>query len=411
MSIQFKSLFTLQILHDYYNRHNNKCPDFDIVAADDCAERMKNMQVLHRNFGNKLLTVIAAEKLTETGLPPVVHYIPFLPFGNSFVLRYYMVLKNAHFGGFTAVGHNLFQKKRLYFSNLTKNKIGSTCALSGTVPVHTISKNYAAGNLVKGPDGNFYEALCTSDNSAESKDITNLSYWKKAAANNPYANDGDEVIICGSSFTYTLKTPASNNVIKVFGIDAADAALPFNKLLETIEQTFTQNINAVSIDLRKHKTGKYKLVVNGEADTWIYIDEKALTQNVYGIIEIHHFDNVPADFKLLNAEGRIKNPEQEFTIWFKNRSVTWQYISQNGDIAITDSAATPQVFTPASAAIVKSATAIALTETPIATLTATKTPGGKQIKNLKNPDVEKLVFEVTGNTGFYAANMYVKIDT
>ena len=131
MSIQFKSLFTLQILHDYYNRHNNKCPDFNIVAADDCTERMKNMQVLHRNYGNKLLTVIAAEKLTETEPPPAVHYIPFLPFGTAFVLRYYIVLKNAHFSGFTSVGHNPFQKKRLYFSNLTKNKIGSTCALSG----------------------------------------------------------------------------------------------------------------------------------------------------------------------------------------------------------------------------------------------------------------------------------------
>ncbi len=411
MSIQFKSLFTVQILHDYYNKHTNKCPDFDIIPADDCIEHMKNMQVLYRNYGNKLLAVITSEKLTETGPPPVVHYTPFLPFGNPFVLRYYLVLTNAHFASFTTVGHNPFQKKRLYFNNLTKNKAGTTCALSGTIPVHTISKNYAAGNLVKGPDGNFFEALQTSDNSTESKDISNLSFWKKAAANNPYVNDGDEVIICGSSFTYKLKTPASNTVVKIFGMDTADAALPYNILLQTVEKTFSENANEVSIDLRSYKPGKYKLVVNSETDTWIYIDPLALTQNVYGIIEIHHFENVPDDFKLLNADGHIKNPEQEYTIWFKNRSVTWQYISQNGNIGITDSAAIPHVFIPASAAMVKSAKAIALTETPIATLTATKTGSGKQIKNLKNPEVEKLVFEASGNTGFYAANMYVKIDT
>ena len=120
---------------------------------------------------------------------------------------------------------------------------------------------------------------------------------------------------------------------------------------------------------------------------------------------------MPADFQILTSGGHIKIPEPVFTVWFKNRSVTWKYISQNGNIGVTDSAATPQQFEPASAALVKSKQAIALTETPLATLTATKTPGGKQIKNLKNPEVGNLVFEQDGTTGFYAANMYIKIDT
>ncbi|HEY9341464.1 MAG TPA: hypothetical protein VIQ23_07775, partial [Hanamia sp.] len=62
-------------------------------------------------------------------------------------------------------------------------------------------------------------------------------------------------------------------------------------------------------------------------------------------------------------------------------------------------------------ALVTSQESIALTETPLATLTATRTTTGKQIKNLKNPEVGNLIFERDGATGFFSSNMYVKIDT
>ncbi|MGF2414346.1 MAG: hypothetical protein ACQUYJ_18575, partial [Ferruginibacter sp.] len=146
-------------------------------------------------------------------------------------------------------------------------------------------------------------------------------------------------------------------------------------------------------------------------DTWVYVDTNAAKQNIFGIIEIHHFEKLPAGFQLLTPGGHIKTPEPVFTIWFKNRSVTWRYISQNGDIGVTDSAAVPRTFLPGSAAAVKSTEAIALTETALTTLTATKTSTSKQIKFLKNPEIEKLVFEQDGATGFFTSNMYVKIDT
>lgn len=411
MSIQFQSLFTVQLLHDYYDKHNNKCPDFTIVPAPDCDLLMKNMQVLYKNYGNKLLTVINASKEVNDTPPPAFKFAPFISFNAETVFRYYIKLNNAHFSNYTAIALNHAAKKRLYLSNLSKNKEGSTLSLSNPVAVHTLSKTYLPGNLVKGPDNNFYESLRTSDGTAASKDLSDTAYWQKAAANNPYTSNADEVIICGSNFTYTLNTPAANIITKIFSIDKTDVNLPYNNLIETIEQTFTQNQATVSIDVSKLKPGKYKIVINSEDDNWVYVDADAYQQNVYGIIELHHFEKVPADFQILTSGGHIKIPEPVFTVWFKNRSVTWKYISQNGNIGVTDSAATPQQFEPASAALVKSKQAIALTETPLATLTATKTPGGKQIKNLKNPEVGNLVFEQDGTTGFYAANMYIKIDT
>jgi hypothetical protein len=411
MSLQFQSLFTIQVIHDYYNKHDNRCTDFDIVPAEDAALYMTNMQMLHKNHGNKLLAVINASKQTNSVPPPNFNLAPFINFNKEVVLRFYLVLKNPYFSNFTALALKQAEKKRLYFSNLSKNKVGSSLSLSSSVSAHNFIKTYSPGNVVKGPDNNFYEAIRISDGTADSKDLANTSYWQKVAANNPYVNDADEVTICGNNFNYTLETPASNIIIKIFAVDKNDANLPFTNLVETVEKTFTQNQQSVSIDVAKHKPGKYKLVVNSEADTWIYIDANAAKQNVFGIVEIHHFENLSPDFQLLTPSNHIKIPEPVFTIWFKNRSVEWKYISQNGDIAVTDSAAVPKIFLPGSAAAVKSTEAIALTETALATLTATKTAGGKQIKNLKNPEIEKLVFEASGNTGFYAANMYVKIDT
>jgi hypothetical protein len=411
MSLQFQSLFTIQLLHDYYDKHDNRCNDFDIVPAEDCALQMKNMRMLHKNYNNKLLTVINAAKEANSTPPPDFNLVPFINFNKEVVLRFYLLLKNPYFSNFTALALNQGQRKRLYLSNLSKNKVGSNLSLSAAINAHNFIKTYAPGNVVKGPDNNFYEALRISDGTAESKDLANTTYWQKAGVNNPYVNDADEVTVCGSNFNYNMETPASNIVIKLFTVDKNDSNLPFNKLTATIEKTFTQNQQTVSIDVSAYQPGKYKLVVNGEADTWIYIDPNAVKQNVFGIVEIHHFEKLPNDFQLLTSANHIKIPEPVFTIWFKNRSVTWKYISKNGNISVTDSDAAPKIFEPPSALAVTSKNTIGLTETPVASLTATKTSGGKQIKNLKNPDIEKLVFEADGDTGFYISNMYVKIDT
>ena len=411
MSVQFQSLFTIQVLHDYYTKHENKCADFDIVAAEDCALLMKNMQVLNKNYNNKLLTVINASKEINDTPPPDFKLTPFLNFGKEMVFRFYLTLKNSHFSNFTAIAVKQGERKRFYFSNLSKNKVGSVLSLSNNILPQTLSKMYAPGNLVKGADNNFYEAVRLSDGTVASKDITNTNYWQKAAANNPYVNDNDEVTIAGSTYNYKLQTPASNIIIKIFGLNKTDINLPYDNLVETVEKTFTQNQETVSIDLSKKKPGKYKVVVNSEDDTWLYVDAAAIQQNVFGIIEIHHFEKVPVDFQLLTSIGHIKIPEPVFSIWFKNRSVTWKYVSQNGDIGVTDSAAAPKIFLPGSAAVVRSAQAIAITETPLATLTAKKTSTGRELKNLKNPEIEKLVFEQDGATGFFSSSMYVKIDT
>lgn len=411
MSIQFQSLFTIQVLHDYYSNHEKRCADFDIVPTADCALEMKNLQMLHKNYNNKLLTVVNAEREINDTPPPDFKLFPFPGFVNNTVFRYYLLQKNVYFSNFTAMALKLGERKRFYFSNLSKNKAGSTLSLSNIVAPFTISKIYEPGSLVKGPDDKVYQAIRKSDGTLASKDLTDINYWQQAAETNPYVSSEDEVILTGGSYNYALQTPAANIIIKIFSIDKTNDSLPFDSLIETTEKIFPQPQETVTVDLSKRSPGKYKLVVNSEDPVWLYIDAIALRQNVLGIIEIHHFEKVPADFQLLTSLGHIKIPEPVFTIWFKNRLVIWKYISQNGDIGVTDSGVPALNFIPASGAIIKSEKAIALTEKPITTLTAARAaPGSGSVKNLKNPDIEKLVFEREGDTGFFAGNMYVKID-
>ena len=410
MGSKFQPLFTVQALHDYYNRHNNQCNDFDIVPSEDCKKLMKNLKILYKNFGNKLLTLIQAVEEANATPPPDFNLKPFISFHPRMVFRFYMVCKNMHFANLTALSLDYAERKRFYFSNLSKNNVGSVLALSAPVPDFNNSNNYLPGDIVKNLSNNFFESVRVSDGTAASQNLSNTDYWIQAADTHPYVNNLDQVIIAGETYTYKLVTPALSITINVFDINISNINLPFDNPVFTETRVFTQLQQTVNIKLTGLEPGKYRLSVNGEADVWLYVDPVAVKQNISGIIEVHHFQNVPAVFKLLTTQNHVKIPEPVYTIRFKNRSVIWKYISQNGNIGVIDSGSTPLVFTPASGLNVQSQRAIGLKETPVSTLTAARTPAGKQLKNLKNPEPEKLVFEKNGNTGYYISNMYVRIE-
>jgi len=412
MSIQFQPLFTIQLIHDYYNKHEKRCADFDIVPAEDCDLLMKKMQILYKNYKNKFLTVINASKNINETPPPNFKITPFLNFPDDLVFRYYLVLKNPHFQNFTSIALN--RSGRFYFSNISNNNTIGNLALSNPFSSISQEKMYLPGNLVKGPDNNLYEAIRIGDGTPESKDHENPNYWQKVEADGSYVSGSDDVIITGSSFNYTLQTPASNITVKIFGLNKTDNDLPYDKLLETVVYNFTQSQSSIVINLSKYKPGKYRIVVNTEADTWIYLDPQAVKKNIFGVIEIHHFPKVPAPFKLLAPGNLIKIPEPVFTIWFKNRSVTWKYISQSGlDISVKKDDNNPPAFDflPAIGLTVSSDKAIPLTETARKLKLTVNLGNGNanaEFKNLKNPEIENIVIEKEGNTGFYVSNMYVK---
>jgi hypothetical protein len=408
MAIQFETLFSIKVLHDFYDRHESQCADFRIVPAPDCENLMKNARMLFRNSRHQLQTLISAEKKANTPPTPGFQTKPFIPMGKELVFRFYMLLYNPHFSKFTATGMNMSARKRYCFSNLSNNANGSTLSLSKAIAAHDTGKIYWPGDLVKATDGNLFEALRTSDGTAGATTLSDVKYWQQAGTNGLYANSQDEVVLCGEVFHYQLKTPDKNIDIKIFGLDKTSSAMPHNQLLKTVLQNFDADQQTVKLDLSGLATGKYRIVVNNEGDNWVYIDQEAVQQNAYGIIEIHQLAQLPIAFQLLTASGELAMPG--FTIHFKSRSVFWKYTSQNGNIGVVDSAAAPIAFVPASAATVQSERAIALRETPVATLTASKAGSTKTQKNLGNPQPDKLVLEKDGNNSFYAANMHVKID-
>jgi|GEM_PF-6063783 len=415
--IQFQPLFTIQLIHDYYTKHEKRCTDFDIVPTDECASLMKKMQILYKNHNNKFFTVVNANKTINEEPPPNFKITPFLNFPNDFVLRYYLVLKNPHFLNFTSIA--LPPSGKCYFSNISKNNTIGNLALSNPFLSFSPERKYSPGNLVTGADDELFEAIRISDDTSESKDLNNASYWHKVTADGSYASGSDEVKLTAGSFHYTLQTPANSITIKIFGLNKTDNELPYDKLLATVVQNYPQNQQSIVINLSKYTPGKYRIVVNTEAETWIYLDPEAVKKNIFGIIEIFHFPKVPAQFKLLGPGNMIKIPEPVYTIWFKSRSVIWKYISQGGvNISVKEESDPPIPhflesaalnFIPASGLTVQSEKPISLAETPrLLSMTVNFGSGDISFQNLKNPEVENIVVEKEANTGFFVSNMYVK---
>ena len=80
----------------------------------------------------------------------------------------------------------------------------------------------------------------------------------------------------------------------------------------------------VQADLRSLRPGRYRINVNGQ-DFDSYVDEEALANSAFGIIEI--FTHLPAGtaFSLLDAGGVVK--EITYTVRFANRSAYWKYFT------------------------------------------------------------------------------------
>ncbi|MFT3681161.1 MAG: hypothetical protein QM791_12865 [Ferruginibacter sp.] len=409
MGIQFQSLFTLQVLHDYYSMHDNRCPDFSIIPSSDTMQQMTNQRMLHKNYSNKLFVVCGAEKIDNSNPPPASRQVPFVKLPAEMILRFYLVLNNKSFNNFTAVTPQE-QRKVFYFSNLSKNKSGTVLSLSDSSPVFNATKLYLPGAIVKNADGDLFESVRISDGTPASKDLLDTDYWIQTPGNNPYVNVNSIISVTGGVYSYKLQTPAKDIDIKIFSLDRSGPDAVYSTVEKSVKRSYPQNQESIVVDFSAFRPGRYRLVVNGEPEVWIYVDPAVLRQSVFGIIEIHHYEKLPADFNLLEDNRYLKTPEQLFTVWFKNRSVIWKYTSQSGDaIGINDDSAAPQVFVPASGTLVKSKKAIALKEEVNDKLKATVTASGREIKKLRNPDIDKLVFEKENDTGFFTSNIYIQV--
>ncbi len=378
MSLKYKILFTVELLHDYYT--DGVCNDFTIVPSEETATLLKGQAMLTKSLNNLLIVLV---KINDGGQP-------FIPLDVNKKLSFYLQLQNPDFNNFTNLSYKPSQTRRYYFSNLNKTKIGDTLFLNSKISVYATSNAYAIGNFAATGANDVYEAVKPNDPGNQHA-LTEQSFWTKKGKFQ-YVNDSDLIEL--TSFVYLFKTaPTKNFTVKTFGLNAGgdlfDVPVQDDEL-----STFTDFKEEIPVRLEKLPPGKYRLEVNGVSKL-VYYDSKAAYNNIFGIIEIAN--NLPSanTFSLFDNQGKPKG--SRFTLRFSNRSVIWRYVSRSTDVtAIKDSALTHN-FTPLPPNRFISTKPIPMSEKPINTLFLESTALGK-VSPLANPPNNRLsVIEKDGN--------------
>jgi hypothetical protein len=351
MSISYKILFAIDIEHEYYT--TKKCTDFSIVPSPETALLMKNLQLLSKTVGNKLIVLCRANDNTV----PADANKPFVPIGDDAKFVFYIQLENPAFSVYTNIDNDAFKTKRFYFSNIFETKAASVLFLSAPAAAYGNAISYKPGDLVTGGGSAAFECV----KSSTGNNTANQNFWYSRGAN-AYPGRNDMYEFVSSTASFTAKAAATSFNIEVFAFNAGTKLFD-NKVLSYVHNAGVIATKNVPVDMRGLGEGRYVLKINGQdyeggtdADlnpVPFYLSDQAVSKKYTGIIEI--FNNSTAlvnkEFALLDAVGKVKDTVVagkpvwlNFVIRFANKLATWKYIAKQNSITEIKNTAVLPVF-------------------------------------------------------------------
>lgn len=317
MNVRYRILFSINVLHDYYT--NLKCTDISFVPAKDTLVKMQAGQMLYKVLGNTLVVLIKVDDNDK----------PYVELDEAMKLRFYLEVLNHGFVTKTNINLDELRNKRLYFNNLTENKVGSTLYLSEKIPAYDGAKDYVYSEMANA-GGTIFECIKTpaAGNGTDKDD-----YWYPRGTTQ-YLSTGDMIVLSTGVRNYMLSVASKVFDIQVNGLNTATNT--YDKVVKSIVQTTDTATKEVQVDLRELQSGKHIVNINGEGFTQ-YIDAQAAFSNTIGMIDIFNHLDGANDFALLDASGKTK--EHTYTIHFANRLAQWKYLTtKKGVKNITDNA-------------------------------------------------------------------------
>ncbi len=371
MSMRYKILFSVAVLHDYYT--SNFCEDFEIIPSPATALLFKDLGLLWRSLGHKLI-VLAKTDIDDK---------PFITISNAAKFSFYLKLNNPHFNNFTNLSNQPGYTKKYYFSNSNQTKIGTTHYLNAKIAAYSNTTDYKLGSLAANAANDVFETIKINGPTAGIHALSDQTFWMNRGKFQ-YANHDD--LLDFTSIVYPFAAIAASNFnISIFGHNPVtgndDLAVtdPYNL-------TFTSNQTIVQIRLEQLPAAKYKIEVNGESK-FVYLDTEAAYANILGIIEV--FNHLPAanSFALLTATGKLKSPA--FTLRFANRAVIWKYTARTADVTGVEDTVAAFTFLAEAGNLFISGKPIPMVEKPLTTILLKSTALG-DISPLANPGKDRL---------------------
>jgi hypothetical protein len=379
----YKILFTITLRHDYYA--NKACNDFSVKPTRDCIELLNQYHLIYRQAGNKIII-----------LTPVADGKPLQQITPETTFRFYLFCENVYFTHFTNWDQDDYATKKFYGTNQSNNISQNNRYLTAPLDEYDDKVTYQQGSLVINDSNVVNESLQHNPAGTKSKPLSDKDFWKELTDNRTqYATTNDLVLFTQNLLPLVLIHGA---IIKAETFD--NKKKDFKKTI--LEHTVSPNADTsetVKI-FSSLPAGRYKIAVNGDEKVHYY-DPDPVAKKAWGIIEVHHSNDLPKDMQIIDDDefftdtvDEKKKVHRNFIIHFRNRSVLWKYNLRlmKDNYSISDSSANKISFEKKESSFV-SKEPIPLSEEPVKTLMLKK-DNTALIDVLKNPSINRLnIFE------------------
>jgi hypothetical protein len=388
MSLRYKIVFSVAIMHDYYT--GKFCPDLDIIPSAATAAVLSGHGMVWKQAGHQLIVLT---RVNDAGKP-------FVKLSTAVKLSFYLRINNPHFYNFTNLSYHPAEPLRYYFSNGNQTKIDTTLYLNTKIANYNNTREYPIGSFAASPAKDIYEAIKPS-NSGSAHALTDAKYWTKHGKFQ-YVNAADLIQITPFVYQFKAAVAATNFNVKVFGFNAASGNYD-TPVMDTVNLTFDSPQTLIPVRLETLPPGKYRLNVNGD-DKLIYLDGDVVYRDVFGVLEI--VNNLPAanDFALFDAAGKPKN--KLFTLQFASRSVIWKYLARTSDVTTIEDTTDSIKFTSDTANQFTSDKPVPLQEKPLTTILLKSATLG-DILPLANPGKDRLATIVRAGNTYLCSEMHL----
>lgn len=317
MSVKYKILFSVDILHEYYA--GLKCTDFEMVPSPETAWLMKRHQMVHKVTGNKLVVLIKVDADDK----------PFSALDPQDKLVFYKRLNSPLFMQVSNVDEAIFTGQRFYYTNINENEQNDVLYLTAPIAKYASANAYATGDLATNNSGVVFEAL-QPKLAGESHTTADNAYWVNKG-DFQYTSSGDMITLVPMLNNYAV-TSAMVFDVRIYTLDPLNNT--YTQLKKSYTDTFDEAVERLQVDMRDLEPGKYRLDINGKIFT-VYADDNCTGGQCFGVIEI--FNHLPSSslFALLDAAGKVKDTKVDdvpvwlnFTIRYANRRAFWKYITK-----------------------------------------------------------------------------------
>ena len=331
MTTKFKILFMIELQNDYYR--NLQCSDFDIIPSLESVKLMKNRRMIFKIAGNKLFVLV---KVNDDGADKDK---PFITINPEDKFLFYLMLNKPQFKTFTNLDDDsLHERKRYYFSNLFQNDLDGELSLTQKIVQEMGAASYKPGDFTADGAGNVYECLKST---TELNNPPNILFWHDRGKQQ-YVSAKDMIPVKTRVENFSVSVPAMEFKVRVFALNPVNNQ--YDKEIRIKENTITtdENTTGVQVKLTELVAGKYKVKINTD-EFELFIDERVVYNNVFGIIEIFSAQPPGSSFAFLDNNGKVKDIISgntpvwlKYKIRFANRLAYWKYLTPKHGVTAID---------------------------------------------------------------------------